>query len=340
VDKKKQIAKILLEWHTKNGRHNLPWVGQADPSGYKTFLSEIMMQQTTVAVGEKRFPEFLKKFPTWEDLAAATEDDVMKGWEGLGYYRRARYLHASSKEIVKNHGGVLPAARADRLALPGVGKSTASALGSFVFGFPEPIWDANVERVFRRLFGDEIPDKEGAIWAWQDKDHKEMIPKGKERVWPQALMDFGSLLCLPRNPLCPACPLQSLCPYGQNPPSSQKDSPSTPKPVKQVVWKHWGVFVRDGYMAIHPPRQNGIWAGLWLFPEIPAHDLRNKKIIVSGSHDLSHRRILWYIALFDQKDDVPYGCELVSFSDIQQRGFPKPLMDFLKSKDFKGLIEK
>lgn len=202
------VRKALLRWYDAQKRE-LPWRATRDP--YAIWVSEIMLQQTRVDTALPYYERFLSRFPSAEALAAATEDEVLSAWSGLGYYRRARLLHAGVREVVARYGGEVPSDPAARLALPGVGRYTAGAIGSIAFDREEPIVDGNVARVLSRMHGVDTPlgraDTERRFWA-----EAEALVKGpRPGDLNQALMELGALVCTPRQPSCEACPVRKSC---------------------------------------------------------------------------------------------------------------------------------
>lgn len=206
------FRKSLVAWYERHAR-KLPW--RTRPTPYRVWISEIMLQQTRVQTVRGYFTPFIKRFPTARALANASEDQVLEAWAGLGYYRRARLLHAAAKQIVELHGGRFPRRREDVLALPGVGRYTSGAVLSIAFNKPEPIVDANVERVFARLqaLADNVKSKSGQELMWTAA--KQHVDQGtKERHAPtslnQALMELGATVCKPA-PKCHSCPVRRWC---------------------------------------------------------------------------------------------------------------------------------
>lgn len=313
------LRRSILKWHKSHGRHHLPWVSKETPNDYSVAVSELMMQQTTVAVGVKRFPLWLEQFPDWETLAAASDQDVMKAWEGLGYYARARSLHKMAKQVVNEFSGHVPSDREDRLGLPGVGPTTASALGAFVFGYREPIWDANVNRIWRRWWADQWPKDPSSQWHWDMAQQAMPSKKNSIRSWTQAVMDLGATVCTPKKPLCDQCPLKTSCRAHA---LSQEDiwGKSPPKPAVQILWKHWVWDARNNKVAVLKPKDKGLWPGLYQFPETTASSLQP---IVSGNHKLTHRKVMWSIEKRQTKtqDDIQW----VSLSEFDALPLPKPL---------------
>ncbi|HYL82572.1 MAG TPA: A/G-specific adenine glycosylase [Candidatus Acidoferrum sp.] len=200
----------LLQWFRVYGRR-LPWRGTRDP--YKILGSEVMLQQTQVDRVRGFYQKFLRAYPTVQDLAEAQPASVREAWEGLGYYARARNLHAAARAIVGRHAGRFPRRVEDVQGLPGVGRYTAGAVVSFAYGDPAPILDTNVRRVLSRIFvrrqASRPAQTERRLWALAEV----VIPEGNAWAFNQALMDFGATLCTARNPQCPACPMRSLCAF-------------------------------------------------------------------------------------------------------------------------------
>ena len=250
----------ILDWFRKNQRP-LPWRGQYDP--YQVWVSEIMLQQTQVKSMLPYFQRFLEAFPNVQALAEAPEEKVLRLWEGLGYYSRARNLQKGAKVIVEKFGGQIPSNKADLLSLPGIGPYTAGAILSIAFNQDEPLVDGNVMRVLSRLTGDKAPVKENSkrFWSLAEK----LLPKGQARDFNQGLMELGALICTPQNPKCGECPLRSECVAYKDGltdviPNMGKKTEKTRLQVACVVLeKEDKIFVQQ-----RPP--TGLYAGFWEFP--------------------------------------------------------------------------
>ena len=196
----------LLAWYARHAR-KLPWRGVCDP--YAVLVSEMMLQQTQVRRVVDFFPRFLARYPTLEDLAAAPADAVREAWDGLGYYARARNLHAAAREVVATHGGVLPERPEALRRLPGIGRYTAGAVASIAFGINVPAVDTNAARVLRRALG--IRRRPPArLWRLAEA----LVPRGRAADWNQALMDLGATVCTARVPRCASCPVRTSCVTG------------------------------------------------------------------------------------------------------------------------------
>ena len=204
------LRKELLGWYDRN-RRNLPWRRTKDP--YKIWVSEIMLQQTRVAVVEERYRTFLRDFPTVQALAHASEADVLAQWSGLGYYRRARMLHQAAKAVVLEFGGVMPGTALDLRALPGIGAYTSAAVASIAFGEPVAVVDGNVERVVQRLagWGSDARSGQAELARNTGQMASALLDPARPGDFNQSMMELGATVCLPRNPKCLMCPLRSVC---------------------------------------------------------------------------------------------------------------------------------
>jgi A/G-specific adenine glycosylase len=268
---------LLLEWYAQSHRP-LPWKEEKDP--YVIWLSEIILQQTRVAQGLPYFKRFLERFPKVEDLAAAPEEEVMKLWEGLGYYSRARYLHHSAKVIAKEFGGVFPDSYDEIKALKGVGPYTAAAIASFAFDLPHAVVDGNVFRVLARLFGIDLPIDSSAGKKRITALASRMLDRDRPGVYNQAIMDFGATQCTPRQPACPQCPFQKNCvafqagQVGRLPVKARKIQ-------KKDRFFHYLVLYHRGAVFLRKRTEGDIWRNLFEFPLIelprPAADVNDLK---------------------------------------------------------------
>ncbi|MCX7018255.1 MAG: A/G-specific adenine glycosylase [bacterium] len=265
MDKKaKEISRRLAAWYHK-AKRDLPWRNTSDP--YSILVSEVMLQQTTVSVVEPYYLRFLGAFPDVSALARAHEEDVLRLWSGLGYYRRARLLHAAAKSIVAQHDGRVPDNVTTLRGLPGVGRYTAGAVASFGYGKAAPIVEANSARVLTRLHAYRGALKgsktKQALWDFAE----ELLPSDNAREHNYALMELGSLICVPVKPLCESCPIAFACAAHVN---NLTDSipPASPKPAKISVHFAGVVTERDGrYLVRRIPE--GEWHhGLYEFPKI------------------------------------------------------------------------
>jgi A/G-specific adenine glycosylase len=258
------FANRLIAWQKCHGRHDLPWQGSRAP--YGIWLSEIMLQQTQVSSVIPYFQKFMARFPDLATLAIASQDEVMACWSGLGYYSRARNLHRAARQVAEKHAGVFPDSYEDILALPGVGRSTASAISAFAFGARRAILDGNVKRVLARycaLAGyPGLKVVEESLWQRAEA----LLPGSEIETYTQALMDLGATVCTRSKPRCEICPVTEGCLARQQ--NRQADLPY-PKPRKAMPTKETTllIFLHRGeiYLEKRPP--TGIWGGMWSFPE-------------------------------------------------------------------------
>ncbi len=257
------IARALLGWFDPS-RRPMPWRDTRDP--YRIWVSEIMLQQTTVAAVVPYYERFVAAFPTVASLAAAPPDAVMKRWEGLGYYARARNLHKAAKIVAGSRGGALPSTAAELAALPGIGRSTAGAIASIAFGRDEPVLDGNVRRVVARLLGLRgDPARPASLRALWDGSRALILP-GRGRDAALAVMDLGNLVCTPRGPRCPECPLRGFC-------RARRDGTADDIPLKargRPLPRHEVVVAviadAGGRILIGRRPDEGLLGGLWAFP--------------------------------------------------------------------------
>jgi A/G-specific adenine glycosylase len=262
LSQKSKIQTKLLKWYQKNGR-DLPWRKTKDP--YAIWVSEIMLQQTQVPTVIPYYKNFLKSFPTVLYLAKADLSKVLKLWEGLGYYSRARNLHRASQIISNHFHGEIPDQLKDLLTLPGIGRYTAGAILSIAFNKEAPILDGNVKRVLSRLFAiTGYPlrgETEGLLWHLSES----LIPKGHASFFNQGLMDLGAMICTPKEPQCPKCPLRNLC-KGR----ASGDPEGYPSKILRRAIPHKesvsAVIKKDGKVLLNQRPPVGLLGGLWEFP--------------------------------------------------------------------------
>ncbi|WP_020653639.1 A/G-specific adenine glycosylase [Massilia niastensis] len=263
------FSQAVVDWQRSHGRHTLPWQNTRD--AYRIWLSEIMLQQTQVAAVLGYYSRFLERFPTVHALAEAPSEDVMAHWSGLGYYTRARNLHACAKRIVHDHGGVFPSDPALLAELPGIGRSTAAAIAAFSSGARAAILDGNVKRVFARVFGvGEYPGAkpvEDALWRRADA----LLPEGGGiEAYTQGLMDLGATLCTRSRPDCPRCPLRERCVAFATGRTAELPvrKPKKTTPEKRTAML---VIVDRGQVLLEQRPATGIWGGLLSLPEVGGH---------------------------------------------------------------------
>ncbi len=260
VPEKRAFQRSLLRWYSIQ-RRDLPWRKNQDP--YRILISEFMLQQTRVETVIPYFQRFLKLFPALDSLAKAPLQRVLKAWAGLGYYARARNLHAAAKTIFQEFGGKIPSTREDLLKLPGLGPYTAGAVASLAFNQPIPALDGNVKRVISRLFKEGANPSSVPSKMKMDKFWEGWIPSGRASDFNQALMDLGAMICIPSKPRCFECPVRNFC-VSQGLIQKKK---STAKKIREEKWVV-ALVEKEGRLMIHRNEEKGLLAGLWQFPTL------------------------------------------------------------------------
>jgi A/G-specific adenine glycosylase len=263
--KRAAVTHALLDWYGKQ-RRALPWRATRDP--YCIWVSEVMLQQTQVATVIGYYERWLRRFPDVAALAAADTEDVLRAWEGLGYYSRARNLQRAAQRIVLDHGGKLPSSVAELLGLPGIGRYSAGAIASIAFAADEPTIDGNIVRVLTRLFGLPGDPKRaplsGRLWDLA----RALLPAGRAGDFNQALMELGATVCTPRSPRCATCPVRSQCVALERdrvleyPEAAPRPAPTQEKRAAAVVQRQGRVLL------VRAPTNASRWAGMWQFPDV------------------------------------------------------------------------
>ena len=309
------LGKKLIPWQIKHGRNNLPW--QQDPTPYRVWVSEIMLQQTQVETVKAYYLRFMHKFPTLSDLAAASQEFVLQLWTGLGYYARARHLHHAAQIIMTEHQGIFPDTLIKLTELPGIGRSTAGAILSFSMNQSAVILDGNVKRVLTRVHAIKAwpgdPNIQKQLWEIATQH----TPKKQTHIYNQALMDLGSMICTRRAPKCPLCPLRHQCLAYQH---NQQELIPLPKPKKTLPEKHGYLLIlfnkKNNTVLLHKRPAPGIWGGLWCFPEC-AKPVNSNLIQTTLTHTFTHYR--WHlqpVKIITQSNRIPRTCPKVSISGI------------------------
>ena len=330
-----RFAIVLLQWFRQHGR-DLPWRNTQDP--YPIWLSEIILQQTRVQQGWEYWERFMQRWPNVEALAAATEDEVLRLWQGLGYYSRARNMHFAARQIVAMGG--FPNSYEGIRSLKGVGDYTAAAIGSMAFGLPTAVVDGNVYRVLARYFGVDTPinstegKKEFSMLA------QELLPATDAGTYNQAIMDFGAIQCTPQSPQCMSCPLQESC-------CALSEGRVSQLPVKlkklKVKERHLSyIYIRcrndrggSPQVAMRRRGSGDIWQGLWEPVNMEEYTPKGTtQLLVKGlKHVLTHRVLYcdFYFQEVKEKPMLPEGYQWIDETDLDQYALPR-MMELLFEK--------
>lgn len=266
-----RLTEKLLNWYTENAR-DLPWRRTDDP--YAIWVAEVMLQQTRVETVKPYYRRWMQHFPTVADLAAASQDEVLNQWEGLGYYRRARYLHRAAQTVVSDHDGLLPTTEKGLRELPGIGPYTAAAIASIAFGHDRLALDGNLRRVLARLFDIQEEISSSAAEEQLRRQGLRLLPEGQGGDFNQALMDLGAMVCLPRDPRCDACPLHKDCLAHQRGVERHRPVRNNSGQIPHVTRVAAALTSQDRVLIGRRP-EDGLLGGLWEFPgkELEAADV-------------------------------------------------------------------
>lgn len=344
------LRQALLDWYDRMGR-DLPWRRTRDP--YAIWISEIMLQQTQVKTVMPYFERWMQQFPTIADLAAADQQQVLKAWEGLGYYARARNLHRAAQEIVEKYGGVFPQELESVLALPGIGRTTAGGILSAAFNQPLAILDGNVKRVLARLIALDVSPNRALPKLWNVS--QEVIDPVRSRDFNQAFMDLGATVCTPKNPACLVCPWQGHCQaynlgVQTELPMSESRAPLPHKIIGVAVIRN-----DQGQILIDRRKQEGLLGGLWEFPggKVELNEtieaciareiqeelgieiaVRDRLIVVD--HTYTHFRVTLNVHYCDHVRGEPQPIECdevkwVTIDQLDQYPFPKANLQIIEA---------
>ena len=327
------FAELLLRWYDQHARV-LPWRGIHN--AYHTWVSETMLQQTRVETVLAYFDRFIRRFPTVEALAAAPEDEVLKLWEGLGYYRRARNLHKGAQQVVAEHGGVIPSNVKELLKISGIGEYTAGAIASIAYDEPVPAVDGNVIRVVSRVKGIRenvgIPSVKRRI----AQEAAALVPQSRPGDFNQAMMDLGATICVPGTPSCERCPVSALCDAYRE--GDAEDIPELPRKNPPRVIDYDLCLIFNGDRVLMRQRTETMLQGLWVYPMVEDHHtpkqlpaLVKRKIGLpvtdiqtagEAKHIFTHQ--VWQMKLYIMHTtaEAPAGWRFVTMDEMQQLTIP------------------
>jgi A/G-specific adenine glycosylase len=311
------FRRSLVGWYRRNGR-DLPWRRTRDP--YAILVSELMLQQTQVAAVIPYYDKWLRRFPDFASLARASENEVLRAWQGLGYYARARNLHATAKTVIDRHGGRFPQAIGQMQQLPGVGKYTAHAVASFAFDQSVPIVEANTGRVLARLFNlrESIDSDAGRRKLWQHAAR--LLPKSDAATFNSALLDLGALICVGRKPKCDVCPVKTFC-RAKNPAALpvRNSRPET----KRVIETH-ALIVRRGRILLEQSRHR--WREMWILPPLRPSCLKQQRFqrrpIYESVFPFTHHRVT--LSVYRRRAPKRIAPGQQWFESIEEVAMPSP----------------
>ncbi len=332
------FQKKLLAWYDAEGR-TLPWRYKGTPADpYKVWISEIMLQQTTVGSVMGYFHEFTSKWPTLQDLASAPLDDVLHAWQGLGYYGRGRRLHAAARMIVSHYGGRLPSTEKELLSLPGVGPYTAASVAAIAFDRPAVVVDGNIERIIARLYKVESPLPKAKKEIYSHAGN--LSPVLRPGDYAQALMDLGSTICKPRVPLCSLCPVSSFCAAKDfNPEQYPLRAASPMKPTRYTTF-YW-IEDGSGRVLLFKRAPTGLLGGMMGFPSTLWEALAPDDHRASFTHTFTHFHLKAAV-IIKKKEDMPEGLFSINGPEhywVQPRDFGKFALPSLMKKVVKYVHE-
>lgn len=325
------FADTLIRWYEEHKR-DLPWRGETDP--YKIWVSEIILQQTRVQQGWDYYLRFIDNFPNVKALADAEEERVLKVWQGLGYYSRARNMHAAAREIMTKHGGKFPQEYENILALKGIGQYTAAAIASIAFHQPYPAVDGNVIRIISRIFGIcEDVTQPAVVKRITDICKTEIDPQRPD-IFNQAAMDFGAMHCTPKNPLCGECPFDPIC-YALKNQLTEVLPVKKKKAEQKHRYFHYTVYIFDNQTIIEKRANSDIWKNMFQFPLV-----ETDKEMDFGKPSFSLREVLTHQIIhanFYIKEKQPLQIKenqiIIDFEGIHRYPMPKIMTEFLKHLD-------
>ncbi|HEX5625998.1 MAG TPA: A/G-specific adenine glycosylase [Saprospiraceae bacterium] len=332
----KAFSRTLLEWSAQHPRTH-PWIGESDP--YKIWISEIMLQQTRSDQAEPYYRRFLKRFPSIQELSRAPIDEVLLVWKGLGYYTRARNLHAASKQLVQNHGGRFPVRYEELIKLKGIGMYTAAAISSFAFGEARAVVDGNVVRFLSRLFGmaESFHGPEGKR-IFQIQAQSLLDPAHAARH-NQAIMDFGATVCRPHNPECHRCPFRDSCQAFQQDRIPEFPVKKIRKALKKRYLHYFLLYDVKGCIAIRKREDKDIWQELYELPGVETRRnliLKSSEALASYSSPFEKKRSTKILPLTVEKQKLSHQEISIRFYVIRNTGLRakiKPLFSFVKPEN-------
>ena len=338
------FAQRIVAWQRSHGRHDLPWQRTRDP--YRIWVAEIMLQQTQVATVIPYYARFLAAFPDVRALAGAGEDEVLARWSGLGYYRRARHMHAAAREVVARHAGAFPRDAATLATLPGIGPSTAAAIAAFASGERGAILDGNVKRVLARHRGVEGDPGTPAVEAKLRAIARRLVPREGVEAYTQGMMDLGATLCTPTKPRCGECPVARDCVARREGRTAALPGRRVRRPLPrrevQLLW-----IERAGEVLLERRPSTGVWGRLWSLPEADAgadpvaalagrHGVGARLVerLAPVEHAFTHYALTMHpvrLVATRMRGDAPADCRWAARAELAGLALPAPIRSLLTS---------
>ena len=312
-----QTAQALVDWFHANGR-DYPWRRTTDP--WAILVSEIMLQQTTIPTVLGRYADWMHRFPTPQALASATEEEALRSWEGLGYYRRVRSLRAAAQAIMERHGGEFPTEEAGIRALPGIGDYTAGAVMSFAFNKPAPLVDANVARVFSRLCDSRTPVDSPAGRKEQWQLAEQMLHRTDPRAYNSALMELGQLVCTTGTPQCLLCPVRAWC-RAKNPAELPVKLPKK----QTTALEHWDILhITKRGILMERQAEGKRHAGMWRLPRRGKDDVQNLEHITDQSYSVTRYKVTRHLYRAAPSTRLRKGEAYIPLHELEQIPMASP----------------
>ena len=291
----------LIDWFKEVGK-DYPWRQTTDP--WHILVSEVMLQQTQVAtvLGKGFYTRFLERYPTPASISNAPEQEILSAWEGLGYYRRVRNLQKAAKAICENHEGIFPTQHAEILDLPGIGQYTAGAVASFAYNQSQPLVDANVARIFSRLFDfqERVDSTRGTkqLWQWAG----ELVSPSQPRLYNSALMELGQQICTNKSPQCGICPVKTCCQTSD--PTSLPLKKARKKTVLLDELCMLAIDQKNQTILLHKASDSARRSGMWKLPERQAHELENQPLLLQQNYTITHHKVTLYVYQAPEKIEL------------------------------------
>lgn len=320
------FQQALISWF-KSVAKDYPWRQTTDP--WHILVSEVMLQQTqvTTVLNKGFYTRFLEKYPTTASIANAPEQEILSAWEGLGYYRRVRNLQKAARAVCEQHGGQFPKEHSDILDLPGIGRYTAGAVASFAYNNAQPIVDANVARIFSRIFDykERVDSTAGTkqLWLWAEQ----LVSHNEPRLYNSALMELGQQICSNKSPQCLICPVKKWC-LTEN----AEDLPIKKARKKTVLIDELCMLaIHNGKILLHQANDTARRSGMWKLPERESHELESQELLLKTNYAITHHKVTLYIYEAPKKIEPETEEAWHALDSLEQLPMPSPFRKALNT---------